>query len=87
MWSCEKLGEVSARSTFIRWAALGALTAGVLVWAQSGAVGGIEGLLQVGETSQLRPLIESELGQIPLAPGPGHDGQIFYGIGCARKVL
>ena len=37
-------------------------------------------MLQVGETSNLRPLIEDELGQIPLAPGPGHDGQIYYAI-------
>ncbi len=57
------------------------MTAGILVWAQAGALGGIEGMLQVGETSQLRPLIESELGEIPLAPGPGHDGQIYYAIG------
>lgn len=72
---------MSARSTFIKWAALGALAAGILVWAQAGAVNGIEGMLQVGETSDLRPLIEAELGDIPLAPGPGHDGQIYYGIG------
>jgi hypothetical protein len=52
-----------------------------LLWAQSTAVGGIEGLLQVGETSNLRPLIEGELGEVPLAPGPGHDGQIYYAIG------
>jgi hypothetical protein len=35
----------------------------------------------VGETSNLRPIITAELGDIPLAPGPGHDGQIFYAIG------
>ncbi len=72
---------MSARSAFIRWAALGALVAVILVWSQSEAVGGVEGMLQVGETSQLRPLIESQLGQVPLAPGPGHDGQISYAIG------
>ena len=38
-------------------------------------------MLQVGETSALRPLIEDQLGQIPLFDGPGHDGQIFYAIG------
>jgi len=38
-------------------------------------------LLRVGETSQLRPLIEAELGAVPLAPGAGHDGQISYAIG------
>ena len=44
-------------------------------------MGGIEGLLQVGETSDVRPLIESQLGEVPLAPGSGHDGQIYYAIG------
>jgi hypothetical protein len=39
------------------------------------------GLLQVGERSELKPLIEDQLGAIPLASGPGHDGQIFYAIG------
>jgi hypothetical protein len=55
--------------------------AAILVFAQANRVGGMAGLLQVGETSNLRPLIESELGTVPLAPGPGHDGQIFYAIG------
>ena len=72
---------VTARSAFIRWAVLGAIAAAILLWAQSTAVGGIEGLLQVGETSNLRPLIEEQLGDVPLAPGPGHDGQISYAIG------
>ncbi len=72
---------MTARSAFIRWAVIGAVAAGILLWAQSRAVGGIEGLLQVGETSNLRPLIETQLGDVPLAPGPGHDGQIYYAIG------
>ena len=71
---------MSALSAFIRWAAIGAVASAILLWAQSEAVGGVEGLLQVGETSDVRPLIESELGTIPLAPGPGHDGQIYYAI-------
>lgn len=37
-------------------------------------------MLQVGETSNLRPLIEAQLGEVPLAEGPGHDGQIYYSI-------
>ena len=72
---------MSARSAFIRWAVIGAVAAAILLWAQSEAVGGIEGLLQVGEISDVRPVIESQLGEIPLAPGPGHDGQIYYAIG------
>jgi hypothetical protein len=60
---------------------IGAVASAILLWAQSEAVGGIEGLLQVGEISDVRPLIESQLGNIPLAPGPGHDGQIYYAIG------
>ena len=60
---------------------IGAVAPAILLWAQSEAVGGIEGLLQVGETSDVRPLIQSQLGNIPLAPGPGHDGQIYYAIG------
>ena len=57
------------------------MASAILLWAQSEAVGGIEGLLQVGEISAVRPLIETQLGDIPLAPGPGHDGQIYYAIG------
>ena len=72
---------MSARSAFIRWAVIGAVASAILLWAQSEAVGGIEGLLQVGEASDIRPLIEAQLGDIPLAPGPGHDGQIYYAIG------
>ncbi len=47
---------------------------------QSVAVGGLEGLLQVGEDSNLRPLIEEQLGDVPLAPQGGHDGQIYYAV-------
>jgi len=60
---------------------IGAVAAAILLWAQSEAVGGVEGLLQVGEASDVRPLIESQLGEVPLASGPGHDGQIYYAIG------
>lgn len=49
--------------------------------AQAAAVGGPAGMLQVGEQSALRPLIESELGAVPLVAGGGHDGQIYYAIG------
>ena len=57
------------------------MASAILLWAQSEAVGGIGGLLLVGETSAVRPVIEAQLGEIPLSPGPGHDGQIYYAIG------
>ena len=72
---------MSTRSAFWRWALVGAIASGVLLWAQAQSLGGPAGLLQVGETSDLRPLIESELGEVPLVPGPGHDGQIYYAMG------
>lgn len=73
---------MSPRTAFRKWAAIGAVTAGILLFSQAEAVGGAGGLLQTGEASRLRPVIERELGQVPLAPGPGHDGQIYYAIGA-----
>lgn len=67
-------------SAFKKWAVIGGLMGCFLAWAQASAVGGLTGMLQVGETSNLRPLIEAQLGEIPLADGPGHDGQIYYAI-------
>jgi hypothetical protein len=72
---------VSTTRVFWKWALIGLLMASFLCWAQVREVGGVAGLLQVGETSALRPLIEEQLGSVPLAEGPGHDGQIFYAIG------
>ncbi len=69
------------KTAFWKWSLLGGLTAAILIVAQASAVGGYGGLLQVGEDSAVRPLIESELGDIPLAPHSGHDGQISYAIG------
>lgn len=66
---------------FAKWFAIGAVVAGILLVAQIGAVGGVKGLLQVGEVSELRPVIEAQLGEVPLIDGGGHDTQIFYGIG------
>jgi hypothetical protein len=60
---------------------LGCAAALALVPGQANAVGGFAGLLQVGEESAVRPLIEEQLGDIPLAPHSGHDGQISYAIG------
>ena len=76
---------MSATTAFWRWFTLGAVAAALLLFAQSSAVGGVAGLLQVGESSSLRPLIEEQLGDIPLAPGPGHDGQIYYAIGLDMR--
>ena len=76
-----RLRPMSTRQVFLKWAVLGATAAALLVWAQTQAVGGTAGLLQVGDTSGLRPMIEEQLGQIPLSPGPGHDGQTYYAIG------
>lgn len=66
---------------FWTWSIYGALVAVVLVVSQSVAVGGSSGLLQVGEASPLRPLIEEQLGSVPLTHHVGHDGQIYYAIG------
>ena len=66
---------------FWKWFAIGLGAALFLVWAQANAVGGLAGMLQVGETSTLKPLVEDQLGTIPLASGHGHDGQIYYAIG------
>ena len=66
---------------FLKWSLIGLITALFLIWAQANAVGGLAGMLQVGELSALRPIIEDQLGTISLADGPGHDGQIFYAIG------
>lgn len=71
---------MSIRAIFGKWALLGAIVASVLLATQARAVGGLEGLPQVGESNQLRPIIEAELGDIPLQPGLGHDGQIYYAM-------
>ncbi len=72
---------MNARAAFLKWAAVGSVVAAMLIVSQAAAVSGPEGLLQVGESSSLRPLIEEQLGLVPLAPGAGHDGQIYYAIG------
>lgn len=60
---------------------IGLLTALGFQWSQAQAFQGeASGLLGVGENSDLRPLIEGDLGPVPLWPGSGHDGQISYAI-------
>lgn len=75
------LVDVKPGRAFRKWSLLGGLTAGLLILAQANAVGGFSGLLQVGEVSRLAPLIEAELGDLPLSPNKGHDTQIYYAIG------
>lgn len=73
----------SARNRYepLVWFWVGVVVGTFLVVTQAIAVGGLAGLLAVGESSELRPVIEAELGMIPLSPGSGHDGQISYAIG------
>jgi len=67
------------RSTLV-WFLVGTAFGGFLLWTQALATGGANGMLQVGSESSLRPLIERELGEVPLSPTGGHDGQISFGI-------
>lgn len=66
---------------FTRWFVIGAAVAAILVFASARSSGGAAGLLRVGDENILRPLIEAELGDIPLSSGNGHDGQTFYAVG------
>ncbi len=50
------------------------------MFGQVKVTGDVSGLLHVGESSALRPTIEMQLGDVHLAPGPGHDGQIYYAV-------
>jgi len=62
------------------WALVGTAVGALLLWTQGVAVGGPDGMLQVGPQSSLRPVVERELGQVPVSPTGGHDGQISFGI-------
>lgn len=72
---------MTPKGAFWKWSLIGGLAAGLLILAQANATGGFPGLLQVGEVSRLAPLIEAEVGELPLAPNKGHDTQIYYAIG------
>jgi hypothetical protein len=69
------------RAPWIRGAVLGLVVGSLLLFVQVQAVGGWAGLLQVGEDAAVRTFIEERLGEIPLAPGIGHDGQTSFAIG------
>ncbi len=78
---------MTTKKAFWKWAALGAVVATLLLIGQANAVGGVTGLLHVGEVSQVRDRIESELGEVPLAANTGHDTQIYYAIGLDLRGL
>jgi hypothetical protein len=76
----EELLPVSTTRVFLKWSGIGLVLAVFLIWVQALAVGGLPGLLEVGESSSLRPMIEEQLGDIPVTDYRGHDGQIYYAM-------
>jgi hypothetical protein len=62
------------------WFLAGCGFAVFLIATQAFEVGGMAGLLLVGEDAQIRPFIESVLGSVPIVPGSGHDGQIYFAV-------
>jgi hypothetical protein len=75
-----------SRSRAAGWFLVGVLVAGFALWSQLRTVDGdLAFVLRVGNESGTRPLIEEELGPIPLTEGLGHDGQYSYLI--ARDPL
>lgn len=72
--------NVTPQRSFWKWTLLGSVVALMLILGQASSVGGLKGLLQVGELSEVRQRIEIELGDVPLARDSGHDGQIYYAI-------
>jgi hypothetical protein len=73
-------GPFSAVLRHWRWLVAGTAFSAFLIATQAQALGGLAGLLLVGEDAALRPFIEGLLGDIPLARGAGHDGQIYFAI-------
>ena len=65
----------------IFWAILGLGVAVTIQAAQASSLGGWSGLLAVGETSLLRPIIAHELAGLVVTDDPGHDGQVTYVVG------
>ncbi len=63
----------------VAWFFIGVLVAVSLQWLQVRALGGDwTALVNAGETSALRPLIEAELGPVATLERAGHDGQFSY---------
>ena len=72
---------VTSPRRLVAWFVVGVTVASFLIVTQAMATGGLAGVLQVGEDAPVRPLIEAQLGPIPLANDIGHDGQLSYAIG------
>ena len=72
---------MTARALALRWFLLAVVVGVVLVWAEAQSSDGLAGLLRVGDESVARPIVEEELGTVPLTEGFGHDGQFFYAVG------
>ena len=67
------------------WFVVAAVAALVVALSIAGSVGGITGLLAVGEEFPIRDYVLADLPDVELATGVGHDGQQYYGI--ARDPL
>jgi hypothetical protein len=67
------------------WFVVAAAAALVVALAIASSVGGITGLLAVGEEFPIRDYVLADLPDVELATGVGHDGQQYYGI--ARDPL
>jgi hypothetical protein len=76
----ERRPEANNHKELWTWFLAGVATAAFLIGTQAAAVGGLAGLLLVGEDSELRPFIEAQLGEVPLTSSRGHDGQIYFAI-------
>jgi len=67
------------------WFLASSAAALVVALSIAAGVGGLSGLLRVGEDFPIRDYIVADLGDVELATGVGHDGQQYYGI--ARDPL
>ena len=63
-----------------RWFVGGTAFAAFLIATQARSLGGLAGLLLVGDEAQLRGFIEAILDSVPLVRGDGHDGQIYFAM-------
>ena len=62
------------------WFAFAFLATATMQLGMVAATGGVGGLIYVGEEHSVRPVIEGQIPGVPLAPGIGHDGQLYYAI-------
>lgn len=75
--------RIENRSLILRhwgWFVAGTAFAAFLIATQARTLGGLAGLLLVGDNSQLRGFLEGILDTVPLVRGDGHDGQIYFAI-------